>query len=382
MKTKNPERFLKIAAFTIGLAILIGGTLTNAKNSSFVEKIDASLNSASATSFDSYSIPTKIGSCEQTSTPQNNETITAVAANLDTVLAEGAPLDTQFIDPITAGVLSGRLETDTVISGKKYDFTVTDGQTSFWKCLLNKHPLLSVAESAMVNDGFLSETRTFSKNVTEFDYSVGAQQEVSQFLNFVDAPNGEPILETTALNSTGEIFFKIFEMKKSETNYNELRKALRNRVGVTNLRPAVFGDDSYYWMWGENNKMAASVFTSGDTIFGVSYQTIHFKAIRRVMESLQTAFAELARKVEYLHKLNSKYADLTIFKFDQLSEEDFGSSIWQNLEKFGGSNLSANILEVSPIEQLEASATNTDFEPLALTETTEAETELIIPADF
>ncbi len=378
MQIKKPERFLKIAISAIGLAILVGGVFANGKNSSLSPKIDANLGSASATNFDSYSIATKIGACEQTAAAQPNADIFVEAESLDKVLSGATALDLQFIDPIAAAVKAGRLSATAIIPEKKYQFAVTDGQTTFWKCVLENHPLFTVVQdSGDATSNFLSRTNIFTDEVKKFSYVIGGQQEVEQFLNFVGAPHGETILETTVLNSVGEVFYKVFEIEKSDGNYNELRQALRDRVGATNLRPAVFGPDSYYWMWGDNDKMAASVFEADGRIFGVSYQTIHFKAIRRMIESLQNTVNSMQRKVDFVKSLNPTFADLTVAEFANLTEQDFGPEVWQQLQNFGSDtiNLSANILDAVPAGATEiVIKTNANAEPVTAT------TEPVAPA--
>lgn len=378
MQIKKPERFLKIAISAIGLAILVGGVFANGKNSSLSPKIDANLGSASATNFDDYSIATKIGACEQTTAAQPNADIFVAAENLDKVLSGATALDLQFIDPIVAAVSAGRLSATAIIPGAKYQFAVADGQTTFWKCVLENHPLLTVVQDADdATSNFLSRTSIFTDEVKKFSYVIGGQQEVEQFLNFVGAPNGETILETTVLNSAGEVFYKVFELEKTKTNYNELRQALRDRVGTTNLRPAVFGADSYYWMWGDEDKMAASVFEADGKILGVSYQTIHFKSIRRMIDSLQKTVSSMQHKVDFVKSLNPAFANLTVAEFANMTEQDFELEVWQQLQKFDSdtSNLSANILDAVPAGATEiVIKTNANAEPVAVS------TELVAPA--
>ncbi|MFH0834201.1 MAG: hypothetical protein V2A63_02320 [Patescibacteria group bacterium] len=375
MQTKNPERFLKIAAFTIGLVILCGGTFLNAKN--FDTPVNAKLTSASATDFDTYSIPTKIGTCEQSAT-QANEIIEVQVKNLDKFFTGEMPFNPEFVDPVTAGILGKHLTVTTMRPNEIYQFAVQDGQTTFWKCVLEKHPFFELSEQKPENtSAFLAQTQTFEKEIKKYEYNVLEQKEVDKFLNFVNSPNGEPILETTVVNSAGEVFFKIFEIEKTDTNYDALRQALRMRVGVTNLRPAVFGVDSYYWTWGENANMAASVFSVQNRIFGVSYQTIHFGAVRRVIEGLQADFQKLADKLDYLKKFDPKqFADLTISEFEKMGESDFGTEVWKRLNALDqkDSPLTADVLKVNLSEPTQTEST----EPTA-TEPTETTT--VAPAE-
>ncbi|MFA6458563.1 MAG: hypothetical protein WCV72_04235 [Patescibacteria group bacterium] len=379
MQIKKPERFLKIAISAIGLAILVGGVFANGKNSSLSPKIDANLGSASATNFDNYSITTKIGACEQTTAAQPNVDIFVEVENLDKVLSGTNALDLEFIDPIAAAVKAGRISSTAIIPGAKYQFAVADGQTTFWKCVLENHPLFTVVQDAGdATSSFLGRTNIFTNEVKKFSYVISQQQEVNQFLNFVVAPHGETILETTVLNPAGEVFFKVFELEYTDSkNYNELRQLLRSRVGVTNLRPSVFGPDSYYWMWGENDKMAASVFIAGNRIFGMSYQTIHFKSIRRMIDSFQSKIAAIEKQIAFVKNLDHTFDNLTVAEFTNMTEADFTHDIWQKLQSFNAdaSNLSANILDAAPAGATEiVIQTNANAEPVVV------KTEPITPA--
>ena len=140
---------------------------------------------------------------------QSNETIEVQVENLDKFLSGELPLDLGLTDPITAGLLGNRITSEIVQSGRFYKFAVQDGQTTFWKCVLEKHPIFTVIEREP-ESSFFAKTETFQSEVKKYSYNILEQKEVDQFLNFVNSPNGEPILETTAVNSEGEVFFKNF----------------------------------------------------------------------------------------------------------------------------------------------------------------------------
>ncbi|MFH0776806.1 MAG: hypothetical protein V1936_04310 [Patescibacteria group bacterium] len=360
MQNKNPGRFLKVAAFTLGLGIMVAGTFANEKNAGTVASFDANLNAASATAIDS-AIPNKIGVCEQTATAQANQKIIASAANLDTILTGATELESKFIEPIQTAIAAQRLEMQIIEPGKRYEFLVKDGQTAFWKCVLSNNALLGDVADTNLASAFLSQADIFAKEIKKIGYAIGSAKEVDQFLNFVNTPDGEPVLETTILNSSGAVFFKVFETELPNfEKYNDLRQALRDRVGVTNLRPAVFGAESYYWMWGENDKMAASVFTAGGKVFGVSYQTAHFKSIRRAIDILQADFDLLEKKVELVKKSNGRFKDLTIGEFEKLTEDDLGPDLVRKLKALDTPKVDANSLKVDLLESEPAALMQTE----------------------
>lgn len=367
----------------LALGILALGTVFHEKNADIFSQLTPKLNEASVVSESSDSVPASVGNCQQNSnlgflsTLQPEISLFATVNNFDDILTGTATFDTAAMSALTAAVASDRIAAKIVQSGAKYQFIVKDGQVEFWKCVLKKNKLFSeVTESqAAKTVEFFSETGTFKKQINNFGYNISESKYVEQFLNFVKLPGGHQILETTVLNPEGEIFFKVFEVELDEeqVTYNDLRQDLRSRVGVTNLRPAVFGADSYYWMWGENDKMAASVFFLQGKVFGISYHTVHFKHIRRVIDGLLEEIRLLVKKVELVKKKESRFADLKLTEFEQLSDTDLGVSLVRALDQLEnadgilGEKLSGNILEATePIEIPEAVEVSDEEIPINL----------------
>ena len=290
MQIKNTNTFLKITICTLAFGVLAFGFLTNSKNFES-EKINSSLNEASIVIDNTVTIPEALGNCQQIknigTSSMSEQSLFVIADNLDTILSGDISFDTTAMNILTTAIVENRIETKILESNKKYEFVVKDEQLDFWKCVLQENQLFtSVLEDRETE--FFSDTAIFSAQIENFGYAVAEIRIVEQFLNFAKLPAGHQISESTILNSEGAVFFKIFEVELVENfSYNDLRKDLRNRVGITNLRPAVFGADSFYWMWGEKNRMAASVFPIGEKVFGVSYQTAHFRHVRRVIDYLR-----------------------------------------------------------------------------------------------
>jgi len=359
MHHPHSSRFLKTASFVIAFGILVFGTLVNEKNANFATAIKPSLNEASiAATTAKNSIPAEIGYCEQnTKNDYSEKSIFASADNFDKIITGAAVLDSDFWNPLASAIEEGRIESKIVEPGKEYEFAVKDGQFDFWKCVLAEIPLFSSVSEFSAENDFFSKTASFESQIKKFGYAAGDVDEVELFLNFVELPADHRILETTVL-AEGETFFKLFEVELLEgTSYNDLRQDLRDLVGITNLRPAVFGADSYYWMWGAEDRMAASVFLIEGKVFGVSYQTAHFKHIRRVVDALLEKFDLLAEKVDIVKSLGgAEFADLTINKFENLDLESLDSEIVEALKQLGNSenisaeNLSSNILKITPIK--------------------------------
>ncbi|MCF7836332.1 hypothetical protein K9N08_00160 [Candidatus Gracilibacteria bacterium] len=363
MPTKKPDTFLKVTSGILAFGILVFGTLANDKNAGILSEMDASLNQASVITDDANTIPTISGNCKQNtnisvlSALQPPQSLFASVDNLDAILTGEASFDTKAMNYLTIAIAQNLVEAKILESGTKYEFVVRDGQVNFWKCMLQKNQLFSSITDASEDVEFLSNTQALENQIEKFGYSIDTVNEIENFLNFIKLPAGHRVLESTVLNSDGEIFFKIFETKLLDSfTYNDLRKDFRSRVGVTNLRPAVFGAESYYWMWGEGDKMAASVFTIGDRVFGISYQTAHFSHIRRVVDALREEFPLLLKKVELVKKQGGKFENLKITEFEQLTDEDLGSKLVNNLQQLNkanailGKNLSSDLLNAEPIE--------------------------------
>jgi hypothetical protein len=370
MKIKNPNSFLKISTGVIALMILVFGTLVQEKNAEVFSSINASLNEASVVVENIEQTSQALADCKLgiLSDIQSEKSIFAEINNMDAIIIGDTSIDTDAMNTLTAGISDGRIETKILESGKKYEFVVHDGQVNFWKCILDENQLFSsVSEASEVSDlGFFSETKTFRNQVEKFDYKIKEVEEVPNFLNFIKLPAGHKVLETTALNGGGETFFKLFEIElQSNFSYNDLRKNLRDRVGITNLRPAVFGSDSYYWMWGEKENMAASVFFAGDKVFGISYQTKYFKHIRRVVNALQRELDLMIKKLELVRKKDYRFRNIKLKEFE---ESDLDAQLVKNIEQLENAeailsaSLSGNILEATePIEipeDVEISETN------------------------
>jgi len=363
MPTKKPDTFLKVASGVLAFGILVLGTLANDKNAGILSEVDASLNQASVIADDTNTIPTVVGNCKQNpnisilSALQPPQSLFANVDNLDAILTGKASFDAKAMNYLTIAIAQNLVEAKILESDTKYEFVVRDGQVDFWKCMLQKNQLFSSISDATEEIEFFSNTQTFENQIEKFGYAIDTVNEVENFLNFVKLPAGHRVLESTVLNSDGEIFFKIFETELMDNfTYNDLRKDLRSRVGVTNLRPAVFGADAYYWMWGEGDNMAASVFLIRDRVFGVSYQTAHFSHIRRLVDTLREEFPLILKKVELAKKQGGKFEDLGISEFEQLTDEDLGSKLvndLQQLEKADeilAENLTSNLLDAEPIE--------------------------------
>jgi len=341
MKNTNYSRFLKTAAFVLAFGILSIGTLTNEKNADLFAGVDADLSQAKVVGTEA--IPVVIGKCVQNdsvgtlSALQPSTSLFATVDSIDEIVTGTASFDTQAMDALASAVSEGRVEAKILEPGTRYKFAVKDGQVDFWKCVLKRNQLFSsVVEATGTNAvQFFTKTKTFASIVDEFEYILGGTKQVDQFLNFVELPEGNQVLESTIFNSQGEVFFKIFEVELQDNiSYNDLRQELRNRVGVTNLRPAVFGADSYYWMWGEDNKMAASVLWANGKVFGVSYQTIHFRHVRRVIDMLQDELDLMTDKVEYLQNLKGdEYDNLTFTGFEALDISTLNSYIQEGLKQ-------------------------------------------------
>ena len=363
MQTKKPDTFLKVASGVLAFGILVFGTLANDKNAGAFSDVDASLNQASVIADDANTIPTVVGNCKQNtnisilSALQPPQSLFANVDNLDAILTGKASFDAKAMNYLTIAIAQNLVEAKILESGTKYEFVVRDGQVDFWKCMLQKNQLFSSISDATEEVELFSNTQTFENQIEKFGYSIDTVNEVENFLNFVKLPAGHRVLESTVLNSDGEIFFKIFETELLDSfTYNDLRKDLRSRVGVTNLRPAVFGADSYYWMWGEGDNMAASVFLVGDRVFGVSYQTVHFSHIRRLVDTLREEFPLLLKKVKLAKKQGGKFENLEISEFEQLTDEDLGNKLvndlsqLENAQNILGKNLSSDLLNAEPIE--------------------------------
>jgi hypothetical protein len=363
MQTKKPDTFLKVASGVLAFGILVFGTLASEKNSQLLPKVDANLNQASVIADDANTIPTVVGNCKQNtnisilSALQPPQSLFANVDNLDAILTGKASFDAKAMNYLTIAIAQNLVEAKILESGTKYEFVVRDGQVDFWKCMLQKNQLFSSISDATEEVELFSNTQTFENQIEKFGYSIDTVNEVENFLNFVKLPAGHRVLESTVLNSDGEIFFKIFETELLDSfTYNDLRKDLRSRVGVTNLRPAVFGADSYYWMWGEGDNMAASVFLVGDRVFGVSYQTVHFSHIRRLVDTLREEFPLLLKKVKLAKKQGGKFENLEISEFEQLTDEDLGNKLvndlsqLENAQNILGKNLSSDLLNAEPIE--------------------------------
>ncbi|MCK5471604.1 hypothetical protein KAI54_00235 [Candidatus Gracilibacteria bacterium] len=334
MHHPHPSRFLKTASFVIAFGVLLFGTIFHEKNANLIPKIKPNLNEASIAAVTAENlIPIEIGDCQQNAESDESEkSIFANMGSLDKVITGATVLDLNFWNPLVAAIQEDQIEVKIEESGKEYEFVVKDGQFDFWKCVLTEIPLFSSFSETTMKNKFFSKTAIFESQIEKFDYTIGNVGEVELFLNFAELPAGHRILETTVL--AGEkTFFKIFEVELFEgMNYNDLRKDLRDRVGITNLRPAVFGTDSYYWMWGEENRMAASVFSIEGKIFGVSYQTAHFHHIRRVIDSLLKEFKNV--------------------NLGSLDNEIVEATESESTENIFTENLSSNILKITPIDAL------------------------------
>jgi hypothetical protein len=365
MQTKNPNTFLKVTSGVLAFGILVLGTVFHEKNTELFSNVHPNLNEASVVTEDANLIPTILGNCEQNSNIgvlsalQPEQSLFASVSNLDAVITGTASFDTGAMNALAIAVAENRIEAKIIESGAKYEFIVKDGQINFWKCILNKNELFSSISDAAREVEFFSNTATFEEQMASFSYGIDKTRNVEQFLNFMKLPDGHQVLETTILNSDGETFFKIFEVElnENEITFNDLRQDLRSRVGVTNLRPAVFGPDSYYWMWGEDDRMAASVFPIEGKVFGVSYQSVHFKHIRRAMDTLRDELPLLVKKVELVRKKGGMFEDIGITDFENLSQEELGSQTAEALKQLESAedilaeNLASNILELSePIE--------------------------------
>ncbi len=312
MNNQNSSRFLKSAAFFIAFAILVLGTITHEKNAQLFTGVNPSMSEANVIASEN-TVPSAIGECEQIVLEEENEEVAAQskpslfakATSLDDLLTTNTFYDVENMNALGTAITEGLIEGKVLESNKEYEFVVKDQQTEFWKCVLNANPLFDLVSETVEEDEFLSTTEAFNAQIEKFGYAITETQNTDRFLNFVDLPTGNSILETTVFFE-GETFFKVFEteLPEEEMSYNDLRKELRARVGITNLRPAVFDPDSYYWMWGENNKMAATVFSIGDKVFGISYQTNHFKHIRRVIDALRTELTQTPKEIAAAEILN------------------------------------------------------------------------------
>jgi len=335
MHHPHPSRFLKTASFVIAFGVLLFGAVFHEKNANLIPKIEPNLNEASIAAVTAEnSIPTEIGDCQQNAESDESEkSIFASVSSLDKIITGITIIDLDFWNPLVTAIQEERIEAKIEESGKEYEFVVKDGQFDFWKCVLTEIPLFSSISETTVKNRFFSKTAIFESQIEKFDYMIGNASEVELFLNFAELPAGHRILETTVL-AEEKTFFKFFEVELLEgMNYNDLRKDLRDRVGITNLRPAVFGTDSYYWMWGEENRMAASVFSIEGKVFGVSYQTAHFRHIRRVVDSLLKEFKNV----------NLGSLDSEVIEAIEQPE---------NPENILTENLSSNILRITPIDTL------------------------------
>jgi len=352
---KNPKSFLKIASATIAFGVLLFGVFANEKNEQLFSNVEASLNEASVISDSANPIPTVLGNCQQSANLQAKQSIFAQVGNLDAIITGTIPLETKVANALTSAIKSDRLEVKVLKADEKYEFIVKDGQADFWKCILAKDWLFSSVSAE--NATFFSKTEIFNSQIIEkFGLSIGEINNTDKFLNFVELAGNQQILESTILNAEGEVLFKIFETElkeEDEMTYSDLRKKLRKHVGITNLRPAVFGADSYYWMWGAEEKMAASVFPVGEKVFGVSYQTVNFKSIRRAMDALRDELASPVKKVgvrRMSEDLKFENKEETGVKLaNELSPENADGEILAG-------NLMGDILDAEPIEIPEEAA--------------------------
>jgi hypothetical protein len=261
MRTKNPERFLKITAFALGLAILAGGTVLSEKNAALFGEFDARSIEASVVA----TVESPIGKCAKVGRGAV-VTLLGVGDNMKIYATKKSDLKNilanqkfEFTEAISTALTAGSISLVEIEENREYEFTVQDGEPEFWQCVIAASELFEnvtiVGENFFTTDNLLIKSEEFAKAFADYGYHFGAISRVPKFIDLVELPDSIAVAKRTAY-FFDRPFVQVFEIElNSDIDYLNWKKAIIAKLG--NLNYAAFGENSTYSSW---DKKAATFF--------------------------------------------------------------------------------------------------------------------------
>jgi len=131
-----------------------------------------------------------------------------------------------------------------------------------------------------VQNTLITLSETFAQQLQAFGFEFGDFSTTSSFLGLVDARN----VAKTDILENGSYLFTVFEFQlPAEKPYAELIAQIESALPEGDLKPAAFGEGSFYFV---QDNVTTNILDFGESVLAFRFDPRNFEEIRDFITSL------------------------------------------------------------------------------------------------